>query len=113
MDHIHELKALRDGALSRLQQNPDYRTLRSLTALIDELTLLGANTAAKPLPASIAAPSADIGPLLKAEDLAGAVKDDVDAKESTVEKAEESLPPKINGRVTNFSTGGAKAQAGG
>ncbi|MEO0498843.1 MAG: hypothetical protein AAF141_16060 [Pseudomonadota bacterium] len=40
MDHVKDLKRLRDDALGRLQSNPDYRTLRALTALIDDLTLM-------------------------------------------------------------------------
>ncbi|MEM1365255.1 MAG: hypothetical protein AAGH82_05830 [Pseudomonadota bacterium] len=45
MDHVKDLKKLRDEALGRLQDNPDYRTLRALTALIDDLTLMDASRA--------------------------------------------------------------------
>ena len=45
MDHIKDLKKLRDDALGRLQSNPDYRTLRALTALIDDLTLMDGSRA--------------------------------------------------------------------
>ena len=48
MDHIQDLKKLRDDALSRLQNNPDYRTLRALTVLIDDLTLMD-NPRSQPL----------------------------------------------------------------
>ncbi|MEO0637405.1 MAG: hypothetical protein AAFY73_12235 [Pseudomonadota bacterium] len=50
MDHIKDLKKLRDDALSRLQSNPDYRTLRALTALIDDLTLMDARPGVGDLP---------------------------------------------------------------
>jgi hypothetical protein len=49
MDQISDIKKLRDDALQRLQSNPDYRTLRALTALIDDLTLMGADGQTSPL----------------------------------------------------------------
>lgn len=37
MEHIKQLKTIRDEALSRLQTNPDYKLLTSLDSLIVEL----------------------------------------------------------------------------
>ena len=37
MEHIKQLKTIRDEALSRLQTNPDYKLLTSLDSLIIEL----------------------------------------------------------------------------
>jgi hypothetical protein len=49
MEHIKDLKRLRDDALNRLQSHPDYRTLRALTTLIDDLTLMDPVDAHNPL----------------------------------------------------------------
>jgi len=37
MEHIKQLKSIRDEALTRLQTNPDYKLLTSLDSLIVEL----------------------------------------------------------------------------
>lgn len=37
MEHIKQLKTIRDAALNRLQTNPDYKLLTSLDSLIVEL----------------------------------------------------------------------------
>ena len=37
MEHIKQLKTIRDDALTRLQSNPDYKLLTSLDSLIVEL----------------------------------------------------------------------------
>ena len=110
MDHVQELKKLRDGALNRLQQNPDYRTLRSLTSLIDELTLLGANGHAS---AAAIEPPKDIGTILQGENAAPEAAEPSKSKKAkagesdeAVAETDESLPPKLNGRITNYAAAG-------
>ncbi len=66
MEHIKQLKSIRDDALTRLQTNPDYKLLTSLDSLIVELE--GVTALAELAEKSVTQPSSTKTPPAKDED---------------------------------------------